>query len=256
MGTDYKQRLFTATFITCLVVLAFSPSVIVQSQAIPINNLNIGPYVERVAYDIIVGEGQTILSLLADDIQFSSTPISTAFLSVLENDTDISLSNSYRNGYGHITINCDKYPFNISAFRRAFAHAFDKTQVNAQLQGVGIIYQVHESVVHYANVWCIEDDLPYHYYTAQIATGAEILDNAGFIDSGSGYRLAPDGSSFSVNIQWTDMTPIATAVGCIVSQAAVNALTALGVNTTSWSIMLTTFQILISPGLDITSGVT
>ena len=231
MGTDYKQRLLAATLFAGLFVVAFSPSVAVQSQAIPTNNLNIGPYVDRVSYNIVGSEDQRILSLESSETQFSITPISSTYFPSLENDMDISFSNTFRNGYGHITINCNKYPFNISAFRRAFAYAFDKTRITSELLPVGIVSQEHDSVVPYANGWCIEDDLPYHYYTAQIETGAEILDEAGFVvDSFSGYRLAPDGSPFNVSIQWTNMTPIATDVGNIVSQAAVDALTALEID--------------------------
>jgi ABC-type transport system substrate-binding protein len=215
-------------------VVAFSPSVVVRAQTIPSNNLIIGPYIDTVVYNIITQEDQRVLSLQADETDFSIHTFSTSFIDTLEADTNINITNTHRNGYGHITINCNKYPFNISAFRRAFAYAYNKTQVVVELRDdVGIVSQVQDSVVPYANGWCIEEELPHHYYDAEIQTGIEILDDAGFVDSGPGFRRAPDGSSFSVNVQYTNMTPFVTEVGSVVAQAAVDALSALGVNATS-----------------------
>ncbi|MHA2424636.1 MAG: ABC transporter substrate-binding protein [Candidatus Thorarchaeota archaeon] len=232
MGRVFKQRLLAATLTAILVAVTLSPSVDVQAQAIPSSDLNIGPYIDRIVYNIIASESDRVLALQDEEAQFSIHPFSD-FVYHLESNADITTANTHRNGYGHITINCNKYPFNISAFRRAFAYAYDKTRVVEELEDqVDIVSRVHDSVVPYANGWCIEDDLPYHYYDAQIQTGREILDDAGFVVDGSGFRLAPDGSSFSVNVQYTNMTPWAR-VGRIVTEAAVTALSAIGVNATS-----------------------
>ncbi|MHA2045366.1 MAG: ABC transporter substrate-binding protein, partial [Candidatus Thorarchaeota archaeon] len=77
----------------------------------------------------------------------------------LDADPDISIFSALRNGYGHITINCRDYPLNISAFRRAFAFAFDKTRVTAEIMDG--FSQEHDSLVPYPNSWSIEDDMPY-----------------------------------------------------------------------------------------------
>jgi ABC-type transport system substrate-binding protein len=225
-----KQRLHGIILLMMFVLMVISPALATDSPDIQ-TNLNVGPYVDRVIYKITENYSERILDLRAGATEILSSDILPGDLPSLESDADISFSNIVRNGYGHITINCNKYPFNISAFRRAFAYAFDKTRVTSELLPFGISSQEHDSVVPYSNGWCIEDDLPYHYYTAQVATGAAILDAAGFtIDNGTGYRLAPDGSPFDVHIEWTNVTSIATDVSLIVCQAAVDALTALDID--------------------------
>ncbi len=236
MGRVCSRRFLGYIFTMMFVFLAISPALATASLSTQ-NELNTGPYVDRVIYNLIPNEDQRILSLRAGSSHILSNDVSSHHIPQLESESGVALSNSFRNGYGHITIKCAKYPFNISAFRKAFAYSFNKTHVKSELLATpipGIVAQEHDSVVPYSNSWCIEDELPGHYYESRVATGATILDNAGFtIDSGTGYRLAPDGSHFTVSIQWTDMEPVASAVGTIVTQAAINALTALDINATS-----------------------
>jgi len=118
----------------------------------------------------------------------------------MSDDPDISIHQSIRNGYGHITINCDKYPLNISGLRRAFAFAFNKTRVTQErMDGFSI---EHDSLVPLPNGWCAEDEFDWHYYTAQPDIGNQILDELNFvIDGETGFRSAPDGSPFEVVIE-------------------------------------------------------
>ncbi|MFW9974995.1 MAG: ABC transporter substrate-binding protein [Candidatus Thorarchaeota archaeon] len=238
MGTDSKRRLSAAILISILIFMTLAPA---QSSGVldTKRDLNVGPYVDRIVYRIIVGQDQQVSSLILGSSELLSSPISSSNLPQMEIDPDISLSKTYRNGYGHITINCEKYPFNISDFRRAFAHAFDKRQVASDLSPSGLVCQAHDSIVPSTSSWCIEDRLRYHYYDADIATGNAMLDKAGFdVDDVSGFRLAPDGSPFNVSIEWTDETTLAANVSTVVTQAAVAALTALGINAASgpvWS---------------------
>lgn len=218
------------------VFMVISPAHASMQPDVQIDQI-VGPYVNRIFYRINEDYNARLLDLRAGGTEILSSYIHPDDLALLENDADISLSNSVRNGYGHITINCNKYPFNFSAFRRAFAYAFNKTRVRSELLPLGMQTQEHDSVVPYSNSWCIEDDLSYHYYDAQADIGAAILDEAGFtFDNFTGYRLAPDGSAFNVSIHYTNMTgifpPIADLVGIIVSQAAVDALTALDIDAT------------------------
>ena len=93
-------------------------------------------------------------------------------------DDDISTFETLRNGYGHITINCNTYPLNISGLRRAFAYAYDKSAVRQHmLEGHS---QLHDSLVPATSGFCIEEELEWHYYDAQPETGNQILDDLGF----------------------------------------------------------------------------
>ncbi|MFX1580042.1 MAG: ABC transporter substrate-binding protein [Promethearchaeota archaeon] len=191
------------------------------------DDLNTGPYVDRLVYKVIDNQDQRIVAIQAGEIEMDTTFLGRRYLDSLGfEDPDISIFSALRNGYGHITINCAKYPLNISAFRRAFAYAFDKTRVTAEIMDG--FSQEHDSLVPYVSGWCIEDDMPYHYYTAQVATGAAMLDDAGFtIDPDTGFRLTPDGTAFDVVIEYASSSP---EIAGGTAQIGVDALRALNVN--------------------------
>ena len=217
-------RTATLLVITALVVVSFS-GVTEASDYYESDSLVTGPYVDCIEFLYIGNQNQIVRALQAGSIQMASNYFIPSYLPALEEDPDIELYNSTRNGYGHISINCAKYPLNISGFRRAFAYAFDK-----QLLRVNIMdgfSQDHDSLVPYCNQWCIEDDLPWHYYTAQPDVGNSILDELGFeIDGVTGYRNAPNGTPFDIAIEsWS--------YGGGISQIGVDALSALGVNATT-----------------------
>jgi ABC-type transport system substrate-binding protein len=191
-----------------------------------LDNLKIGPFVDKIVYKVIANQDQRILAIQAGEIEMDTSFWDPVHLPTLDSDPDISIFSALRNGYGHITINCRKYPLNISAFRRAFAFAFDKTRVTAEVMDG--FSKEHDSLVPYVSGWCIEDDLPYHYYIEQADVGNQILNDAGFIiDPVTGYRLAPNGSSFDVVIEYASSS-MEIAGGT--AQIGVDALRALDVN--------------------------
>jgi ABC-type transport system substrate-binding protein len=147
------------------------------TKAVP-NGLNTGPYVDKIIFKVIRNSGEQIRALQAGDIETIANFIDSFYYTILDEDIDIDLYNVSSNEYIDITINCAKYPLNISGLRRAFAYAFDKT-------GVAKDYwhrfaRLHDSVVPYANDWCIEDDLSWHYYDAEPDIGNAILDSLNF----------------------------------------------------------------------------
>ncbi|MFW9787260.1 MAG: ABC transporter substrate-binding protein [Candidatus Thorarchaeota archaeon] len=224
MLTDRQKRLVAISFATAFLFMAVSPALGVAVD-VPAN-LNVGPYVDKVVFKVIANQDQRILALQAGEIEMDNSFFDPVHLEALDLDPDIDIFSALRNGYGHITINTRDYPLNISAFRRAFAYAFDKTAVTSEIMDG--FSQEQDSLVPYPNSWCIEDDMPYHYYTAQVATGNAILDAAGFtIDPGTGYRLAPDGSPFDVVIEYASSSP---EIAGGTAQIGVDALRALDVN--------------------------
>jgi ABC-type transport system substrate-binding protein len=179
--------------------MAVSPALSVAVD-VP-SDLSVGPYIDTLVYKVIKDPSQTILALQAGTIEMDNSFFNPSYLAQLGADPDIEVFKALRNGYGHITINCDKYPLNISAFRRAFAYAFDQEKVTIDIMGG--FSQEHDSLVPYPNGWCIEDDFTYHYYSDQTAIGAQILVDAGFtIDGETGFLLAPNGDPFDVTIQY------------------------------------------------------
>ncbi|PNX52774.1 MAG: hypothetical protein BV458_07830, partial [Thermoplasmata archaeon M9B2D] len=222
MNIDRRRRCCAALTVFMILFMAGSPALGIASADFP-SDLNVGPFVNKVIYKMI---GEQSLALQSGEIDFMTNYVKPQEFLTLDEDPDISIISALRNGYGQITINCAKYPLNVSAFRRSFAFAFDKTRVTTEIRGG--FSQEHDSMVPYTNSWCIEDELPYHYYTAQVEIGNQILNDTGFtIDPASGYRLAPNGSLFSVVVEFPSSS-MEIAGGCC--QIAVDALQALHIN--------------------------
>lgn len=221
-----KSKRIVAVLTVCIItILVVSQTPVSAIESIP-SDLNIGPYVDKIVYNVIANQDQRILALQAGEIEMDTSIFDPVYLPQLDADPDIDIFSPLRNGYVYITINCDKYPLSISAFRRAFAFAFNKTAVTADvLDGFS---QEHDSLVPYANSWCIEDEFSYHYYTDQTAIGAQILADANFtIDGGTGYLLAPNGEPFSVTIEYPSSSP---GIAGGTAQIGVDALRRLGVS--------------------------
>jgi len=140
MVTISKRRLLVISLITVLVIMSVSPVINVGAADFP-SDLNVGPYVDHVAYKIVENMDQKILALQAGEVEIIARTIDPIHLATLQADADISLAWTLRNGYGHFTFNCRKYPLNISAFRRAFAYAFDKTRVTSEIFQISTEHQ-------------------------------------------------------------------------------------------------------------------
>ncbi|MFW9794303.1 MAG: ABC transporter substrate-binding protein [Candidatus Thorarchaeota archaeon] len=224
-----KSKLIVATLVTSILAIMVFSGIDQVSTYNPITfGQNTGPYVDKVVYKTIYGEDQTVLALQADTIELHHGFLEPQYYAILDADPDLNIvDDSLRSGYGQLTINCRDYPLNITALRRAFAFAFDKTQVRSDIfDGFS---RLQDSVVPYTNnLFCIEDELPYHYYNAEVVIGNQLLDDAGFaIDPTSGFRLAPNGSAFDITIEYPASSP---AIAGGVAQIGVDALRAMDIN--------------------------
>ncbi|TFG98052.1 hypothetical protein E4H12_07100, partial [Candidatus Thorarchaeota archaeon] len=217
----------TLLIVAALVVVSLREIQIGSSQS-ESDFLVSGPYVDEVVFRVIANQDQRILALQNGEIEMDNNFFDPVYLTQLVADPDISIHQGVRNGYGHITINCDKYPLNVSGLRRAFAFAFDKTRVTEEyMNGFSI---EHDSLVPLPNGWCAEEQFDYHYYTAQPDIGNQILEDLNFtIDEGTGFRLAPDGTPFDIEIEYS-------ACSCEIQgqlpQIGVDALHSLHINAT------------------------
>ncbi|MFW9909588.1 MAG: ABC transporter substrate-binding protein [Candidatus Thorarchaeota archaeon] len=216
-------------FIFCTLVL----SVLSFNAAMPCAEAAVSqeggsPFLNKVVYNVITQDDQQVLALQNDMIDLIGDMVDPAFLPSLAEAENIEVANVLRNGYGSLIINCEKYPLNITTFRRAFAFAFDKEAVSDDVwDGLS---QPIDSCVPSINPFSIEGQLPYTYYEGNIALGNYFLDIAGFYDvDEDGFREAPDGSDFDVTIECAQSSNIAIQVGAL----AADALTALNIDATS-----------------------
>lgn len=192
-----------------------------------------GPWIDTVHASLIEEEAARVEALLDDDIDMIGSMLDPTYLSELEDANSIAITETPRNGYCCMSINTQKYPFNITAFRRAFAFALNKSAI-AEIAWQGLADPL-DSCVPRMNPYSIEGDLPYSYYDANYSRANELLDAAGFVDvDEDGWREAPDGSPFDVLIEFSYIIPAAAQVAAY----AVDALTEINIEasclTTDW----------------------
>ncbi|MFX1369677.1 MAG: ABC transporter substrate-binding protein [Promethearchaeota archaeon] len=229
--TKLGMMLFLLTF-------PFLLSVLPNGTALSFVYSNSGPYVDKVVYMEISSGDERVLAIQNNDIDMISGAVDLPSLDTLEMDPNIAIDRTVNNGFGQLTINCDKYPLNMTAFRRALAFAINKTKI-AEWTWIGEA-QPHDTHVPAPNPWSYESLLSETYYAAQLATGNQLLDAAGFVDiDADGFREAPDGSNFDVLVE----VPTSSLVGIECGAAAGDALDALNIDNT---VQLTDFNVYMS----------
>ncbi|MHA1859357.1 MAG: ABC transporter substrate-binding protein, partial [Candidatus Thorarchaeota archaeon] len=221
------KRVLAISLVAAFTMMAISP-IFAKAQTTDLGGLKTGPFIDKLVFNVIEGDDQQVLALLNDEIDLIGDMVDPTHLPTLEGAKDIEVANVLRNGYGYVTINCAKYPFNITAFRRALAFAVDKEKISDDVwDGLSV---PQDSCVPQVNPFSVEKQLEYHYYEAQVDIGKQLLADAGFADvDGDGYLEAPDGSDFDVNVECAQSSNIAIEVGQIVADA----LKALGVDARS-----------------------
>lgn len=215
------KRAVALSFVTVFLFMAISPIFAEAQITIPYEDrIYSGPYVDKLVYKEIIGDDQQVLALINDEIDIISDQVDPQYIPQLDAAADIELKSIKRNGFGHYTFNCDVYPLNITALRRAFAFALDKERISAEVwEGES---SPHDSPMPGPNPYCIEGLMPYTYYTAQPIIGNEILDAAGFLDiDADGDREAPDGSDFQIVVEMATAaeSQIAFECGTIAAEA-------------------------------------
>jgi ABC-type transport system substrate-binding protein len=227
VGWDTRKSI-SLVLILALLSFALLPA-FVRSQPLPAPRLKDGPFVDKIQFKVMPGDDQQVLALLNNDIDLIGDMLDPTFLEELIDTEDIEVASRIQNGYGYLVVNCAKYPFNITAFRRAAAFALDKYAISEDIWNG--LAQPQDSIVPVVNPLTIEGQLPYSYYNANIEFGNQLLNEAGFYDvHGDGFREAPDGSSFSVLVESAMSSSVAIEIG----EKMAEGLQALHINATSF----------------------
>ncbi|MFW9849111.1 MAG: ABC transporter substrate-binding protein, partial [Candidatus Thorarchaeota archaeon] len=222
--TDSQGRLWIGmSLLLILVILPFLP-LGVDAQSVLFQEKS-GPFVNKIVYNVITQDDQQVLALYDNEIDVIGDMVDPAFLGTLTETEGVDVASVLRNGYGYIIINCAKYPYNITAFRRAFAFALDKERISDDVwDGLSV---PQDSCIPQINPFSIEGQLSYDYYQSNITLANQILDDAGFFDvDDDGFRERPDGSELFVTIEMTASSNIAIEV----CEIAAEALQTIGVD--------------------------
>ena len=183
-----------------------------------------GPSVDKVVYKIITGADQEVQALLNNQIDMIGETVDPQYLLTLQAAQNISVAQQPRNGYGFITMKCNKYPFNITNFRRALAFAIDKIAISDTVW-LGLS-QPQDSCVPIVNPYTAEGSMPYTYYESNYPLANLLLNQSGFYDVNlDGWREAPNGQLFSPKVVCSS-----TSISVQVCTLIVNTLKALKIN--------------------------
>ncbi|MFW9907735.1 MAG: ABC transporter substrate-binding protein, partial [Candidatus Thorarchaeota archaeon] len=86
----------------------------------------VGPYVDKIVLHEIHSKDQQVLALQDGDIDLITDSIDPSRLESIREVDTIEIVNKSTNSLVAISFNCMKYPYNITALRRAIAIAIDK----------------------------------------------------------------------------------------------------------------------------------
>ncbi|TFG11129.1 hypothetical protein EU537_13250 [Candidatus Thorarchaeota archaeon] len=166
-------------------------------------NPRIGQYASKLVYNF-VEPTESIVCLLNGEIDFvprwypNGASDSLLYQEMLENQL-IETSEYGVNSLAGFFFNCEQYPYNLTEFRRALAHAINKTSVNANNHPVA--KTPFDSPVPINSMFCMEDELPYHYYHADVIKAEQLLNSVGITDyDHDGYRESPDGEEILIEV--------------------------------------------------------
>jgi ABC-type transport system substrate-binding protein len=190
-----KSRIFhLAGVVALLAIMSLSNVGAVTAQATTDKWLTdwrpYGAYLDEIEF-VVFTEGETALAMLAleeGDVDAYDERVLQDYLVPLVNNPDIQVTFTPSVRYRAITLNCDRFPTNITAFRRAIAFGFDKYRANTEC--IGGIGQPQDSYIPLISTeWSVEAALPVHFYEADYISGNASLHNAGFRDvDGDGWR--------------------------------------------------------------------
>ncbi|MHA1994160.1 MAG: ABC transporter substrate-binding protein [Candidatus Hodarchaeales archaeon] len=149
-----------------------------------------GAYIDELVFTVFTTSEipQAMLALQAGDQDAYDERVLSSYLPNLVNDPDIEVRYSLGSSYRVLVLNSQKFPINITGFRRAMAFGMDKYRVNTEaIGGAGIPLDSYVPVV--ATEWQVEDQLPTHFYEKDIVSGNASLEASGFRDlDGDGFR--------------------------------------------------------------------
>ena len=175
------EKLVGRGFATFSFLVLFCMNLVLATgvNALQVGNQWTGPWVVKIVYKVVQDDVEGFLALLDGEVDILGCPLPK--VDVLEYPEDLEVSDVLRLGYGIIYINCDKYPMNITNFRRAVSFALDKHRVIEDgWLGLAQLLDCHIPMQHPAS---IEEEMEYHYYDENIAEGARLLALEGFVDS-------------------------------------------------------------------------
>ena len=189
------KPLLTVALITLLIVP--SATILVSAEPTEQELIVYGPKVDELLIKIYFAPDPQAMALRAGEIDIVDWPLPAAWVEEFKKiPEEIVLAPYVELGMYQIDINNQRWPTNITEFRRAIAHLVDKERIVTEIvKGYGVV--LHSPVPPMLEEFISPYITIYEYNPAK---AAEILDALGFEDiDGDGFREGPAGEKFALD---------------------------------------------------------
>ncbi|MFX1319424.1 MAG: ABC transporter substrate-binding protein [Promethearchaeota archaeon] len=143
-----------------------------------------GGYVDRLTFKVYPSEetASALLALVAGDVYSYDERIPHQTVRELQTYPAIEVTSELGSDYRQFTLNCQRFPTNISGYRRALAYALNKSQVveNARDEYATVM---DNPIPLCFEFWSYEEQMTEHFYLEDIANANATLDAAHIIDT-------------------------------------------------------------------------
>ncbi|MFX0204342.1 MAG: ABC transporter substrate-binding protein [Candidatus Hodarchaeota archaeon] len=161
--------------------MPYSSTAVLYSSKWPSEFRPYGAYVDELQF-VIFTEEEIDLAMAAlqnGNIDAYDEQVLEDYLVPLVNNENVEVSFTRSTRYRVLTLNCERFPTNITAFRRAMAFGVDKFWFDA----TGMSKWPQDSYIPaIISEWEVESELSDHFYWADFVSGNKSLENAGFKD--------------------------------------------------------------------------
>jgi ABC-type transport system substrate-binding protein len=158
-----------------------------------------GGYVDRLTFIVYPSEdiAQALLALQAGTVYSYDERIPHQSVAELEANPAIEVTSVAGTIYRQFTLQCQRFPTNITGYRVAMAQALDKPTIVANARG-GYAQVMDNPIPLPFSYWTYENEMTSHFYAEDIAAANATLDAAGFITDPS-YTVEPGWRFYDAN---------------------------------------------------------
>ncbi len=158
-----------------------------------------GGYVDRLTFIVYPSEdiAQALLALQAGTVYSYDERIPHQSVAELEANPAIEVTSVAGTIYRQLTLQCQRFPTNITGYRVAMAQGLDKPTIVANARG-GYAQVMDNPIPLPFSYWTYENEMTSHFYAEDITAANATLDAAGFITDAS-YTVEPGWRFYDAN---------------------------------------------------------
>jgi ABC-type transport system substrate-binding protein len=143
-----------------------------------------GGYVDRITFIVYPSEdiAQALLALQQGLVSSYDEQIPLELTPELVANPAVEVSSELGASYRHFTLQCQRFPTNMTGYRLALAYALDKSLVVERAQG-GLAQPMDNPIPLPYDFWTFEGQMTSHFYAEDIVSANATLDATHIIDT-------------------------------------------------------------------------